>query len=117
MTSMKILQFSTPPPPLFIYIQNSSTPLTLDVQFQQLLSPNNNKSIKRKHNPRMTIIYYEVLIFLRSAFVYSINLLTLSAFPLTSFRSTEISLFAFTWLYTLACTYLILQSICFICMT
>ena len=41
MTSMKIVQFSRPPPPLFppiphlsIYVQNSSTSLTLDVQFQ-----------------------------------------------------------------------------------
>ena len=34
MTSMKIVQFSRPPPPFSIYVQNSSTPLTLDVQFQ-----------------------------------------------------------------------------------
>ena len=42
MTSMKIVQFSRPPPPpssppiphLSIYVQNSSTSLTLDVQFQ-----------------------------------------------------------------------------------
>ena len=33
MMSMKIVQFSIPPPPspLSIYVQNSSTPLTLDV--------------------------------------------------------------------------------------
>ena len=31
---MKIVQFSQPPPPLSVYVQNSSTPLTFDVQFQ-----------------------------------------------------------------------------------
>ena len=55
MTSMKIIQFSRP------------TPLTLDVQFQTNPppppppSPNDNQSIKRKHNPRMTIICCQVV--------------------------------------------------------
>ena len=31
MTSMKIVQFLEPPTPLYIYVQNSSTPLTYDV--------------------------------------------------------------------------------------
>ena len=67
MTSMKIVPFSRPPPPLSSYVQNSFTPLTLDAQFQTNLSPhphsltpNDNQSIKRKHNPRMTIICYQV---------------------------------------------------------
>ena len=34
MTSIKIVQFLRPPTPLSICFQNSSTPLTLDVQFQ-----------------------------------------------------------------------------------
>ena len=34
MTSMKIIQFSRIPSPLAIYVQSSSTLLTLDVQFQ-----------------------------------------------------------------------------------
>ena len=34
MTSMKIVQFSRLLSPCFIYVQNSFTPLTLDVQFQ-----------------------------------------------------------------------------------
>ena len=34
MTSMKIVQFPIPPTPLSIYVQKSSTPLTLDVQLQ-----------------------------------------------------------------------------------
>ena len=58
-TFMKIVQFSRPPhPPLSTYVQNLSTPLTLDVQFQK--------------NP----------------------------FPPVS---SETSLSAFSWLYTLVC--------------
>ena len=34
MTSKKIAQFSRPLTPSPIYVQNSSTPLNLDVQFQ-----------------------------------------------------------------------------------
>ena len=37
----------------------------------------------------------------RSAFVFSINSLILSGFPLTSFRLAKPSLSAFSWLYTL----------------
>ena len=57
---MKIV-FKTPHP-LSIYVQNSSTPLTLYVEFQTnspLPSLNDNQSIKRKHDPRMTIICYQ----------------------------------------------------------
>ena len=39
MMSMKIVQFSRPPPPLSSYVQNSSTPWALDVQFQTNPSP------------------------------------------------------------------------------
>ena len=39
----------------------------------------------------------------RLAFVFSINLLILSGFPLTSFHLAEVSLSAFPWLYTLVC--------------
>ena len=56
MESMKIVQFSRAQSSMSIYLQNSSTPLPLDVQFQtNPRSPNDNQSIKRKHNPRMTI--------------------------------------------------------------
>ena len=61
MTSMKILQFSRLPTPLVQLRPKFSTPLTLDVQFQtKPPSPNHNQSIKRKHNPRMSIISYQV---------------------------------------------------------
>ena len=39
----------------------------------------------------------------RSAFVFSINSLILSGFPLISFHLAEASLSAFSWLYTLVC--------------
>ena len=42
MKSMKIVHFLRPQPPLSIYVQNSSTPLTLDVQFQMNPPPNDN---------------------------------------------------------------------------
>ena len=46
--------------------------------------PNDNQSIKRKHNPRMTITCYQVLAF-RSAFVFSINPLVWISFDFFSF--------------------------------
>ena len=39
MSSMKVVQISTPHPLLSIYVQNSSIPLILDVQFQTNLPP------------------------------------------------------------------------------
>ena len=39
----------------------------------------------------------------RSAFVFSINSLILSGFPLVSFDFAEASLSAFSWLYTPVC--------------
>ena len=68
--------FQDPQPPLSIYVQNSSTSLTLDVQFQPtptLTSPNDNQLIKRKYNPRWL------------------------------FHFAEASLSAFSWLYALLC--------------
>ena len=72
-----------------------------------------------------------------SAFVFSINLLILSGFPLTSFYLAEASIcfFFFFWLYTLVCSVVqkyhemsfiynyshflvfILESTCFFCTT
>ena len=59
MTSMKIVQFSNPPtpcpstseilPPLDLGRSNSNEPP----------SPNDNQSVKRKPDPRMTIICYQ----------------------------------------------------------
>ena len=62
-TCMKISKTPHNPPSypqessLSIQVQNFSIHLTLDIQFQTNfpLSPSDNQSIKRKHNPKMTI--------------------------------------------------------------
>ena len=108
MTSMKITQISKPitphPSSLSIYVWNSSTPLTLDVQFQMNPpSPNDNQLIKRKHNPRMTSICYKFLLsgqlsfsicykFLLSGQLSFSIWINLNSFPLTSFPLAEASL-------------------------
>ena len=81
----KLSSFHTPPPSTS-KVHSSSTPLTLNVQFQtKSPSPDDNQSIKRKH-PRMTI-----------------NSLTSPGFSLTSIHLAEASFSAFSWLYTLVC--------------
>ena len=62
MTSMKIVQFSRPPthpcPSTFKFLH----PLDLGrLISNEPPSTNDSQSIKRKHNPRMTIIFYQVL--------------------------------------------------------
>ena len=102
MTSMKIIQFSRPSTPLVHLRPNSSILVTLDIQFQtKIPSQNNNQSIKRKHNLRMTIMLSGPSF--RSPFVFNINSLILSGFLLTSFHLAEASLSTFLWLYTLVC--------------
>ena len=99
----KLANFQEPPLPLSIYVQNSSTPLTLEVQFQtkpplQLI---NNQL---KENIIQVWLLYVIRFFLQvgfHAFIFSINSLILSGFPLTSFRLAAASLSAFSWLYTL----------------
>ena len=58
----KLSNFQDPPPPLYSYVQNSSTPLILDVEFQtnpplplSLLMITGQS--KEKHNPRMTYMF------------------------------------------------------------
>ena len=84
MTSMKIAQFSRPPPPLSIYVQNSSTHLTLDVQFQTTPPPFQMITNQLKEN----IIQGRLLFVTRSFFqvIFSINLLILSGFPLKMYK-------------------------------
>ena len=102
MTSMKIVQFSTPPTPYVHLRPTFFHPLDLRLPISnELLSSNDKQSVKRKHNLRMTIMLSGPSF--RSAFVFSINSLILSGFPLTFFDLAEASLSAFTWLYTLVC--------------
>ena len=97
---MKIVQFFRLPTRLSSYVQNSSTPLTLDVHFQTAppnslslslslsLSPNSNKSIKIKYNSGMNIMCYQV--FPSGRFLF--NSLILYGFLLTSFHLAEANL-------------------------
>ena len=60
MTYMKIVQFSIPPIPLanlrpkFFHPLDLGHPITNETPH----FPNDNQSIKRKHNPRMTVTCY-----------------------------------------------------------
>ena len=70
--------FQDPQPPLSIYVQNSSTSLTLDVQFQPtptLTSPNDNQLIKRKYNPRWLL--YVIRSFLQVGFRFQYQFILL----------------------------------------
>ena len=96
----RLFSFQDPPTPLSIYVQNSSIPLTLDVQFQTNRPPpppNDNQSVKRKHNHMLSGPSFKL------AFVFSINSLILPGFPLTSLHLAEASLTTFLWVYTLVC--------------
>ena len=115
---MKIIQFLRPPPPLSIYVPNSSTPLTLDVQFQMnspppnpppphptpsiYLSPIDSQSIKRKPNRRMTIYITRPFLQVGFCFQYQfINLVWLS-FDFFSF-SRSLTICFFVALYSCVC--------------
>ena len=88
-TSMKIFRFQDNPLPFSNYVQNSPWPWTSDFK-EAPPSPNNNQSVKRKNNPRMTIMLSGLSF--RSTFVYNINSLVFSGFPFTSFHLAEASL-------------------------
>ena len=103
MTSMKIVQFSTLPNPHVHQRPKFFHPLDLGrpISNEPPSSSNDNQSIKRKHNPKMTIMLPGPSF--RSTFVFSINSLMLPGFPLASFHLAEALLSAFLWLYTLVC--------------
>ena len=63
MTSMKIVQFSRPLSPFVYLLPKIFCVLDLErpILNEPPSSPNDNQSVKRKHNPRMTIICYQVL--------------------------------------------------------
>ena len=88
MTPMKIVQFSRAPPPLSIYVQNSSIPLTLDVQFQTNPIPLQMITNQLEEH----IIQGWLLYVVRSWFPF-----------FTSFHLAEASPSAFSSLYTLVC--------------
>ena len=59
MTSMKIVQFSRPPPPLvqlrakFFHPLDLARPISNEPTPPPPSCPNDNQSVKRKHNPRI----------------------------------------------------------------
>ena len=63
MMTMKIVQFLRPPAPLVYLRPNFFYPLVLGRPISNEPSPfpNDNQSIKTKHNPRLTIMCYQVL--------------------------------------------------------
>ena len=76
MTSMKIVQISRPPPPMSSYVQNSSTPLTLDVQFQtrpylQMITN------QLKGNMNLRWLLYVIRSFLQIGFRFQYQLINL----------------------------------------
>ena len=72
----KLSNFQDPPPPLSSYVQSSSTPLILDVQFETNPPPsqNDNQSIKRKGNIILGWLLYVIRSFLQigSRFQYEL---------------------------------------------
>ena len=101
MTSMKIIQFSRSltPCPSTSKIFPPLSPWTSNFKRTPTMPMITNKL---KEN-RLQGWLLHVGPSLRSAFVFIINSLILSHFPLTFFRLAEASLPAFLWLYTLVC--------------
>ena len=85
------------PPLLSIYLQNSSTPLTLDVQFQPTPPSPPLQMITNQLKENITQGWLCMLSgpSSRSAFVFNINSLILSGFPLTYFHLAEAGLCTF----------------------
>ena len=116
MKSMKILRFSRHPTPLVYLRPKFFHPLDfgrlisdnelLPPPTSLFLSPNDNQSIsvKRKHNPRMTIIYYQAFLQVGFRFHYQpINLVWLS-FDFFSFSWSFTIISPSSWFYTLVYT-------------
>ena len=70
--SYTISNFQDSAPSFSSFVQNSSAHLTLFVQFQTTPTPsaNDNQTVKRKHNLRITITFY--LVFLSGRLLFSV---------------------------------------------
>ena len=100
MGSMKIVKFSRPLPLVHLCPKLfDSLDLGSSISNEPPPPPNDNQSIKRKQSKDDYYIISGPSF--TSDFVFSINSLILSGFPLTSFHLVEASLSAFSWLYTL----------------
>ena len=101
-----VLEFSRPPTPLPIYLQNSSTSLNLNLQFQTtpLQPPASLQMItnQRKYNPSMTNASYQVL--LSGRLLFSANLINLVWLSFDFFLFSWSLTFCFVVpLYSLVC--------------
>ena len=103
----KLSNFQDPLPHLLIYVQNSSTPLNLNLQFQTtpLPPPASLQMITNqlKENIIQAWLLQVIRSFFQVDFCFQHNSLTLSGFPLTSFYLAEASLSALLCHYTLVC--------------
>ena len=92
----ELSNFQDPPPSLSSYVQYSSIPLTLDVQFQTnplSLSLSLQMIINQlKESIIQGWLWYVIRSFLQVDFFFIINSLIFSGFPLTSFHSVEANL-------------------------
>ena len=107
----ELSNFQYPQPPLSIYVQNSSNPLTMDVQFQTK-RPSPHPPIHHPPTPHKMItnqlqeniiqgwLLYVIRVLLSSRLSFFINLVWLS-FDFFSFSWRHLS--AFSWLYALVC--------------
>ena len=95
MRSMKIIQFSRPPTPLSIYIQNSSTSLTLDVQFQTNPPPSSTSYLHLSlsafwwHNTLVYVVvqkYHEMFFLFIITHVFSVHF-AINLFYLHNFKT------------------------------
>ena len=83
MTPMKIVQYSKPQPPCSCTSKFHPPPCPWTSNFKRILppplpSPSDKQSVKRKHNPRMTFICYQVIMsFLQVGFRFQYQLISL----------------------------------------
>ena len=99
----KLSNFQDPPPPLSIYVQSSSTPLTLDAQFQRN-PPLQMIANQFKENIIPRWLSYVFRSFLQVGFHFQYQLINFVWVSVTSLRLIEALLSAFLWLYTLVCS-------------
>ena len=93
----KLPNFQKPLPPLPIYVQNSSTPLTLDVQFQMNFPPFQKITNLLKENIIQEWTLYNIRFFFLVGFRFRYQLINLvwSSFDFPSHHLAEASLSSF----------------------
>ena len=105
----KLYNFQDPLTPLPIYVQNSSIPLNLNLQFQTIPLPSLASLQMITNQLKENIIQAWLLQVIRSFFqvdfCFQQNSFTLSGFPLSSFYLAEASLSSLLCHYALVCAF------------